>query len=46
VSHLEQVDATEHLNEADAVEGPFLYRKIEFFDPVLNCARHGDSFPR
>ena len=31
----EPSNAAEHLDEADAVERPFLYRKIEFFDPML-----------
>ena len=44
VCHLEEMDAAEYLDEADAVERPFLYRKIEFFDPMLICARHGESF--
>jgi hypothetical protein len=33
VSHPDEMDAAEQLDEADAVECPFLYRKIEFFNP-------------
>ena len=42
VSHLKEMDAAEHLDEADAVERPFLNGKVEFLNPMLICARHGE----
>jgi hypothetical protein len=38
------MDATEHLEKADAVERPLLDREVEFLNPMLICARHGESF--
>ena len=34
------MDAAEHYDEADAVECPFLDCEVEFFHPMLICARH------
>ena len=42
VSHLKEMDAAEHLDEADAVERPFLNGKVEFLNPMPICARHGE----
>jgi hypothetical protein len=36
------MDAAEYLDEAHAVERPFLDRKIEFLNLMLICTRHGD----
>jgi hypothetical protein len=44
VSHLEEMDAAEYLDEADAVERPLLNGEVELFNPVLICARHSESF--
>jgi hypothetical protein len=37
------MDATEHLDEANTVERPFLYREVEFCHSMLISARHGES---
>ena len=42
MSHLKEMDAAEHLDEADAVERPFLNGKVEFLNPMPICARHGE----
>ena len=34
------MDAAEHFDEVDAVECPFLDCEVEFFHPMLICARH------